>query len=294
MLFDVSFPVPEHVRRTVGRTEEGRAWIEHLPTLVERFTRQWDLELASVIGHDGTSALVVGARRGGEPVVLKIGWPHYEARDEIEGLRTWAGEAIVELRAFDRDENVLLLERCEPGTSLRSAPAAEQDRVVASILRRLWAVREAQGPFRPLSGMIRAWAAESRAAQEVWPDRALAERGLEAYEVLCRESRESTLLATDLHAGNVLRAEREPWLAIDPKPYRGERSYDATQHLLNCRDRLAHDPARTIVEFAKLLDVDPRRVGAWLFARLATESGDRPAQQALARRLDQSGFGPVC
>ena len=44
---------------------------------------------------------------------------------------------------------------------------------------------------------------------------------------------------TDLHAGNVVRAEREPWLVIDPKPFVGDPAYDATQHLLNCRDEIA-------------------------------------------------------
>ncbi len=50
------------------------------------------------------------------------------------------------------------------------------------------------------------------------------------------------LLATDLHAGNVLRAEREPWLVIDPKPFVGDPTYDALQHMLNCDDRLRADP----------------------------------------------------
>ena len=51
------------------------------------------------------------------------------------------------------------------------------------------------------------------------------------------------LLATDLHAANVLRAEREPWLVIDPKPFIGDPAFDATQHLFNCRARLHADPA---------------------------------------------------
>ena len=41
------------------------------------------------------------------------------------------------------------------------------------------------------------------------------------------------LLHTDLHAGNVLAAKREPWLAIDPKPYVGDPVYDVTQHIFN-------------------------------------------------------------
>ena len=45
------------------------------------------------------------------------------------------------------------------------------------------------------------------------------------FEELSPRADEDVLLATDLHAGNVLRAEREPWLAIDPKPLTGEREF---------------------------------------------------------------------
>lgn len=96
------------------------------------------------------------------------------------------------------------------------------------------------------------------------------------------------MLATDLHAGNVLRAEREPWLAIDPKPFVGDPAYDATQHLFNSGARLHSDPDGTIRRFADLLGVDGERVRLWTFARAAAEprhdwkDGDR---MALARAI---------
>ena len=79
------------------------------------------------------------------------------------------------------------------------------------------------------------------------------------------------MLATDLHAGNVLRAEREPWLVIDPKPFVGDPAYDATQHLLNCETRLRAHPDGTIRRFSDLLGLDSGRVRLWTFARLAAE-----------------------
>jgi streptomycin 6-kinase len=82
------------------------------------------------------------------------------------------------------------------------------------------------------------------------------------------------LLATDLHAGNVLRAQREPWLVIDPKPFVGDPAYDATQHLLNGEERLMNAPFATIERFADLLQVDAERVRLWLFARTAAENRD--------------------
>ncbi len=67
------------------------------------------------------------------------------------------------------------------------------------------------------------------------------------------------LLCTDLHAGNILAAERERWLVIDPKPYVGDPTYDALQHILNCPDRLDADPSGFARRMAELLDLDPIR-----------------------------------
>src|SRR5207342_69848 len=110
-----------------------------------------------------------------------------------------------------------------------------------------------------------------RAAASEWPDAALVEDGLRLLAELSRPSFGDSLLATDLHAGNVLSAQREPWLVIDPKPFVGDRAYDATQHLFNCKDRLLNDPKTTIRRFADLLDLDDERVRLWMFARAAAE-----------------------
>jgi streptomycin 6-kinase len=106
-------------------------------------------------------------------------------------------------------------------------------------------------------------------------------------EELARPSFNDVLLATDLPAGNVLRAQREPWLAIDPKPFVGDRAYDATQHLLNCKGRILTTPDTTIGRFADLLDVDAKRVRLWMFARAAAEPRDtwNEDSMSLARAL---------
>jgi streptomycin 6-kinase len=96
------------------------------------------------------------------------------------------------------------------------------------------------------------------------------------------------MLATDLHAGNVLRAAREPWLVIDPKPFVGDPAYGATQHLLKCPARMRSDPSETIYRFSDLLGVDGERVQLWLFARAAAEPRERWENDdalALARKL---------
>jgi streptomycin 6-kinase len=88
-----------------------------------------------------------------------------------------------------------------------------------------------------------------------------------------------------LHAENVLAAEREPWLVIDPKPYVGDPTYDALQHLLNCDERLQSDPQGLANRMADLLGLDPDRLVLWLFARCIIESPHSPWLAAVARRI---------
>ena len=270
-------PIPERLAATCGATPERRAWLERLPGALRDLQERWALSLdAPFDGAEGSCAWVAPVVRAadGTRAVLKLGMPHMEAEHEIQALRFWDGDGAVRLLDADEALNALLLERCAPGAPLRDLPESEQDVVLAGLLRRLWRVPPAPHPFRPLSAMTAQWAAETIADSARWPDAGLVREGLRLFEELSRAAPGDVLLATDLHAGNVLRAQREPWLAIDPKPFVGDPAYDATQHLLNCRERMRADPHATIARFADLLGLDRERVRRWIWARCAAESRD--------------------
>jgi streptomycin 6-kinase len=106
---------------------------------------------------------------------------------------------------------------------------------------------------------------------------------------LSRTGPSEVLLFTDLHAGNVLSAQRHPWLLIDPKPYIGDPHYDVLQHLLNCGASLQADPIGLLTEVADLAGLDPESVRQWLFARCVaqclTERSPWPALDTVVHRL---------
>jgi streptomycin 6-kinase len=200
--------------------------------------------------------------------------PHMEGEHEAQGLRFWNGDPTVQLLETDDEVGAMLLELCEPGTALRVLPEPEQDVAIAGLLRRLWRSPSPPHPFRPLWAMTADWSRETLADVERWPDAGLVRQGLQLFDELPRTASTEVLLATDLHAGNVLRSKREPWLVIDPKPFIGDPAYDATQHLFNCKRRLRLDPDGTICRIADLLGVDRERVRLWTFARAAAEPRD--------------------
>ena len=271
----MALAVPALLAANCRKTAEGVEWLERLPATVDALRELWELEtVGSPFGAEASAAWVALATcADGSRAVLKVGLPHMEAEHEIQGLRFWDGDPTVRLLEADESLNAMLLERCEPGTHLRSLPLPDQDVVIARLLRRLWRVPAAPHPFRPLAEMTARWSSETLADRESWTDPALVQEGLRLLEELPRTATAEALLATDLHAGNVLRAQREPWLVIDPKPFLGDPAYDATQHLFNS-PRVHEEPLETIRRFADLLEVDAERVRLWTFARAAAESRD--------------------
>jgi streptomycin 6-kinase len=291
--------LPPRLVTLARRSDEGRTWLERLPDEVTNLRQRWGLSFdsdAAAGAASATCSFVTFVRRAdGTPAVLKLGLPHMEAEREIDGLRFWNGDPSARLLEADARAGALLLERCEPGTSLAERPEPEQDEVIAALLLRLWRVPARPQPFRPLYAMLRYWADCAIARDGDWPDRGLARAGIDLLLELGRPANGDVLLATDLHAGNVLRASRQPWLVIDPKPFIGDPAYDATQHLLNCLPRVSADPTGTVTSMARRLGMSRERIRSWLFARLAVHTharaktfGLNPAEAiALARRLEK-------
>jgi streptomycin 6-kinase len=269
------------------------AWLDTLPEVVRETASGWELELDDPYLPGGQCAWAAPARSSaGDELVLKVGWRHREAEHEADGLRHWDGNGAVRCfasRSLD-ETTALLLERCTPGRQLGcSSPEPEQDGIIAGLLRRLWARAPRDGhPFSSLAEMCSQWADAFEldyATDSRGLDPGLAREGVATLRNLPESPNTAVLLCTDLHAGNVLAARREPWLMIDPKPFVGDPAYDPVQHMLNCDQRLATDPRGLAQRMAALLDLDPERVRLWLFARCAQESLHDLTMREPARRL---------
>lgn len=285
------FLIPEDLARACA--DEGRGdWLGDLPGLVARVAAEWEIAVGNPFVPGGATAWVAPARdRGGNDLVLKVCWRHPEAAQEADGLRAWGGAGAIRLQRageFAQTTAALLLERCRPGTQLRDLPPDEHDLVIAGLLQRLWIGPPPGHCFRPLSDMCDYWAAryeERTPAERSCLEAPLASEGIRLLRELPRSGGDPVLLHTDLHAGNVLAAEREPWLAIDPKPYVGDRAYDVTQHIFNGVFIEGAEAGALARRMARLLDLDLDRVLRWLFARSVEASPYWDGMADLARAL---------
>ena len=271
-----------HLERACAGDPLAMAWLEALPAHISRLTSEWGLILQDPIGEEASCSWVApGVDGSGRAVVLKLGMPHMEARDEARALRLWSGDGAVRLLRHDSESGAMLLERLQPGYTLRKEEEPVQDEIIAGLLKRVWTHRPPPGEFRHLSEMINVWMASTKAAIDRWTDPERVREGLAMMTILSTPADDDVLLVTDLHAGNVLRANtasaqqgvmQDGWCIIDPKPFIGDPAYDATQHLLNCHSRMADRPLQTIGRMADALGLERARVRAWTFARAAAES----------------------
>jgi streptomycin 6-kinase len=156
----------------------------------------------------------------------QVCFPERESKYEGDALARWDGNGAVRLIEHDRERWALLVERCRPGVHLRELDPEVALDVLAGLLPRLWV--PAGEPFRPLAEEAAWWASD---LQEKWLragrpfEKELLDAAIAALQELAPTQAEPVLLHQDLHADNVLSAEREPWLAIDPKPLVGEREF---------------------------------------------------------------------
>lgn len=258
------------------RTDEGRAWLARLPELLEECVARWSLTVDEPFPYAYASLALPARLPDGGEAVLKICFPHRESEHEADALRAWDGNGAVRLLAHDRERWALLLERCRPGTSLRGEDPERGLAVFAELLPRLWI--PAGPPFRPLAEEAAWWAGYMR---ERWErtgrpfERKLLNAALRALEELPPGQGEQVLLHQDLHADNVLRAERVPWLVIDPKPLIGEREFSLAPIIRG--PELGHseqDVRRRLDRLTAELGLDRERARQWALAQTIAWSFD--------------------
>ena len=204
--------------------------------------------------------------------VLKIQKPHRESEHEAAALELWDGDGAIRLLEHDPEEHALLLERCIPGTPLSEAGQEAALDVFVELLPRLW--KPAGPPFRPLAEEA-AWWAEYLPKQDWSHARKLLGAALEALVELPSTQGEQVLLHQDLHGENVLAAQREPWLAIDPKPLAGEREFAVAPIVRSFE--LGHSKRDVLYRFDRLtaeLGLDRERARGWTIAQTVAWTSD--------------------
>lgn len=269
--------IPEEFARAVKafRGESGEAWLQGLPETVEACSARWSLEVGPPFLPLSYNYVASAVRADGTRLVLKICFPDdEEAATEREALRLFEGRGAVLLLDSDEERAALLLERLEPGTKLAAICETDDEAatsIAASVMRSLRRPAPTSHNFPSVARWGRGF--ESHRARFRGGTGPIPARIFEEAETLFRElndsATETVLLHGDLHQENIIAAQREPWLAIDPKGVTGEPAYETGALLRNPNTQILSWPnlslimERRIRQLSDELGFERERVRGW-------------------------------
>ncbi|MFC9753941.1 aminoglycoside phosphotransferase family protein [Streptomyces sp. NPDC056921] len=263
--------VPETFARSTIEREggPGAVWLAGLPGIVEELLGRWECVPDGEVMHGGVGIIVPVQWPAEGAAVVKVSFPHPGNVHEPDAFVAWGGRGAVLLHDRDDKHFAMLLERARPSTLAEIEDEDEVARVAGRISHAL-AVPAPCGLPR-LREQADAWEAQLRQDAEELTHalpRYVVDAAVATVQELGRDQPD-TLVHGDLHARNILRADREPWLAVDPKGYAGDPAYDGGT-LLKTRALTLVEASdlrkalfRTLHVFAEAAEVDRERTRRW-------------------------------
>lgn len=265
---------------------------EGVSRLADELLEEWTLRREGPAGRRRDALVLPVRTAAGTPASLKVGPVEAGTEHEHLALRRWDGGGAVRLLRADPRRGALLLERLHP-EDLADRWDLEACEVVAGLYTRLHVAATPQ--LRRLSSYADQVATDLAALPRNAPlPRRLVEQaaGL-ARELSVDDTTDGTLVHGDLHYGTVLAGDREPWLAVDPRPRSGDRHYEPAPMLWHRYDELSlpggtgvRDGVRS--RFHALVDgagLDEDRARAWVVVRTLARA---------AASLDDAGVVTRC
>jgi len=178
----------------------------------------------------------------------------------------------------DSERGAMLLERLKPGETLIhlcSEHDARATSIAASVMRRFWKPLPSNHTFLPVPEWAKGLSRlrlRFNGGTGPFPSATVSEAE-RLFQELLSSMEETVLLHGDLHHENILSAEREPWLAIDPKGVAGEAAYEAGALIRNPLPWLLEQPdsaritCRRLDQLADELGLNRERLRKWSFAQ---------------------------
>ncbi len=201
--------------------DEGRAWLEQLPDLIARYEQQWNVRAEPPFPLS-YNYVAPATRADGTPVVLKLGVPGSVIAQEIAALRHYDGHGIVQLLAANEENSAMLIERLLPGTTLAPLALADDEQatmIAAGVMQQLWRPITPGHPFPTIEDWgqgLQRLRTEFNGGTGPFPTR-LVEMAETLFAELLVSQAAPELLHGDLNHYNIMEAERQPWLALDPQ-----------------------------------------------------------------------------
>lgn len=267
--------LPTKFRRNVSGLHgaKGARWLADLPKIVGEICGLWKLDIENIFPNLSYNFVADCSGETGEKFVLKIGFPEEDSSLTFEkrALEAFGGRGAVRLLKADEKRFAILLERAVEGKTLSRICGEDYERAVEitiEVLKKLPREPPNKTDFINLedwiNGLNRAIAANFQTKK--------VEKARKFFSELIEPFEKKILLHGDVHFDNILSAEREPFLLIDPKGLIGEIGYEIAVFLNDLADWTAHLPnrksflAKAVENFAEAFFVSPCDLRKWSYS----------------------------
>ncbi len=268
--------LPEKFRQNILdlHAEKGERWLNDLPELIAEISEKWSLSIKQPFPNLSYNYVAPCVCSNGTRAVLKIGFGEKDSVifSETRFLKLLDGNGAVKLLRFDKNYCALLLERLNPGENLKRICQTDDEqatRIAIEVMRRLRCKPPETGEFPTLEN----WMNGLQTAAKVNFAPRLVAKARNYFEELSDASEPTLLLHGDLHHENILSAEREAFLAIDPKGIIGNIGYEIgvflnnQRRLIRTRQNLSQILARRVEQFAQSFEIEPKKLRKWAFVQ---------------------------
>ncbi len=253
--------------------DAGVRWLAEIPRLLGEIEGSWEVRIGPPY-ELSYNYVAPATDSAGRPCVVKLTVPGAAQLDrEAAALDGFAGHGAIRLLDRDDSRGALLLERAEPGRELAELGPdrdGEATAILCSVLQRL----SAQPPAHHMLSGVADYGADFVHYIERHPrtgplPRRLVVRAAELLEQLSATAPRTVLLHGDLHHHNILRSQREPWLAIDPHGLIGDPGFEIGAMLYNPMtfdsEQLVRLLPSRLEQLCDLTGLETERVVAWGF-----------------------------
>lgn len=211
--------------------------MKHAIKSIDEYLAKWNLHKPIEISNTSTSCIYKVSHKAGFAVLkllTKIG--QKDEKNAAAALRNFSGNGAIGI--YKNDEYAQLLEYIEGGSLTKiflEGSKFEDIAIICATLRKLHQAKckEALPHFSQRFSSLRSRILGETGRMDVLDE--LCRIAAPILEELLAERVDEVVLHGDLHHENVLYHPLRGWLAIDPKGFVGERTYDTANIFLNPR-----------------------------------------------------------
>lgn len=236
--------------------------------LVTSYAQQWGLTIEQEITTP--SGILCFGKQGSVPIVLKVPYSHSDEVQQKNVLRYYNGNGAV--RVLRAEGQVLLLERLVPGQHVfaltHSGRDAQATRIFCYTAKQLHAATGTFTGFKTLAELASGFDSYRKSGDHTLPIDEV-NQAQDMFLNLLSSQATPVLLHGDLHHDNILRDDVRGWVAIDPKGYIGEPTYEAGAWLRNpMQQYITRDiMEKRVAIMVEELGWNAQRIIAWGYAQ---------------------------